>query len=360
LHPERHIDGHVDVVLGPTVSCGGCHGAPPTTDKHPKVAENSCSQCHVETVDAQMLLLPAGKHMNGKVEVALAANANCASCHGAPPVSDKHPKLWVENCEKCHAATLGANMALLSGGTHMNGKVDFAIAPQTCDACHAAPPTEVGPEKKPHPKMTRCGKCHASSIDDAGKILAGGTHTNGKLEMVLPTACDACHGAPGSLGAPPPDHEGKTDPSLPSVGAHAAHILGKNYSKGGVTCTSCHVLPTSVDAPGHMYGLSTIFLDAASTWLGKATFDQPSQTCSGVSCHGAAIGGGTVPVPKWTQATIACDGCHGLPPPPSSGHVATDPTKGTQACALCHKKTVKADGSLDIQGGYHINGLVDP
>ncbi len=358
LHPDKHIDGKVDVVLGPTVSCAGCHGAPPVTDKHPKVDALSCGQCHMDSVDAQNKLLPGGKHMDGKVQVVLAPTVNCTTCHAAPPTTATHPKLWVEDCSKCHAATVDAKMQLIAGGKHLDGAVEVALAPKTCDACHGAPPADVGPEHKPHPKMNRCEKCHTTTVDAAGQILTGGTHLNGKVELQLPTSCEACHGAPGSGGAPAPDHNGNSDPSLPTVGAHAAHLKGKTFSKGGIACTTCHVLPATVDAPGHMYGVSTIVLDKVSTWQGKAAFDQPSQSCSGVACHGA--GGGSVPTPKWTMTTLACDACHGIPPALITGHVPTDPAKGTQACAACHKKTVKPDGSLDLEGGYHVNGWVDP
>jgi predicted CxxxxCH...CXXCH cytochrome family protein len=356
----KHMDGKVQVTLAANASCSGCHGAPPTTEKHPKVDATSCGQCHAETVDAANQLLPGGKHMDGKVQVSLAATVSCTACHASPPVAGKHPTLWVEDCSKCHAATVDAQKHLVVGGKHLDGQVEVALAPATCNACHGAPPTEVGPDHKPHPNMTRCEKCHTATVDASGKILIGGAHLNGKVDTQLPTSCEACHGAPGSGGAPAPDHNGNTDPSLPGVGAHAAHLKGKTFSKGGIACTSCHVLPATVDAPGHMFGASTIVLDKASTWQGNATFDQPTQTCSAVGCHGAAWGGGSVPQPKWTMTTLACDACHGLPPAAFTGHVQTDPALGTKACATCHKKTVKPDGSLDLEGGYHVNGWVDP
>ena len=53
---------------------------------------------------------------------------------------------------------------------------------------------------------------------------------------------------------------------------------------------------------------------------------------------------------------MACGGCHALPPGLSTGHPAV--TGGLPACALCHPETVKPDGTLDLTGGKHLDGVV--
>jgi hypothetical protein len=52
-------------------------------------------------------------------------------------------------------------------------------------------------------------------------------------------------------GAPPRDTHGRTDPTLPSVGAHTAHLAA------GLDCGACHVKPLRPD-DGHIDGLARI------------------------------------------------------------------------------------------------------
>ena len=47
----------------------------------------------------------------------------------------------------------------------------------------------------------------------------------------------------------------------------------------------------------------------------------------------------------------SCTGCHGWPPPP--------PHPQLTSCAGCHGKTVTADGRIDVAGGKHVNGAID-
>jgi predicted CxxxxCH...CXXCH cytochrome family protein len=79
-----------------------------------------------------------------------------------------------------------------------------------------------------------------------------------------------------------------------------------------------------------------------------------------VYCHGATLAGGTLTTPTWTRVDgtqAACGTCHGLPPPPSTGHPAV--TGGVTICAGCHPGTVDASGRIVVSGGLHINGQVD-
>jgi len=351
LDAKLHRNGQVETVLGPSAPCGACHGAPPTANKHPQ--DGACETCHAATAGPGPTIANAANHRNGKVEVKVAATANCVLCHGKPP-EGKHPKQVT--CQLCHAETVGADGKLIADGSHGDGKVQFALATSKCDTCHGAPP-----QTATHPKMQACSKCHAATVDDQGALIAKGGHVNGTVDVALPTACDACHGKNG-IGAPPPDVNGNSDPTLPSVGAHAAHIYGKAFSGGGMACTACHVLPTTVDAPGHLAGAldSVQFPDGQAAWKGSVpTYDKSTQTCSNVYCHGAALEGGDKKAPVWTQPLVACTSCHAAVPSGLVGHPAVDTAAGPATCAKCHAKTIKPDGSLDLQGGYHINGVVN-
>jgi predicted CxxxxCH...CXXCH cytochrome family protein len=58
----------------------------------------------------------------------------------------------------------------------------------------------------------------------------------------------------------------------------------------------------------------------------------PDPTCTGVYCHGATLGGGTLTEPIWTKVDgtqAYCGSCHSNPPPPPN-HPPASP------CADCH------------------------
>ena len=79
----------------------------------------------------------------------------------------------------------------------------------------------------------------------------------------------------------------------------------------------------------------------------------PSPYTSGAS-NFAAVWTGTFTA---GTSTLACGSCHGAPPPASSGHPAV--SSALTGCATCHPKTVKADGTIDVAGGFHVNGTVE-
>ncbi len=363
-----HMDGKVEVALAPSpTSCAGCHLAPPNVTSTGKIHPKSdvCGDCHSTTVDANKKLVSGGTHMDGKVEVVVAtAPSSCTGCHAAPPkttaAGKPHPQS--DKCSDCHAASIDADKHVVSGGTHMDGKVEVAIGPGTCTLCHEAPPKKTA-GGLPHPQtVSDCSKCHATAIDANKTPILGGTHYNGKVDTKYPDNCYTCHGTEASKGAPAPDTTGKSDPSLPMVGAHAAHLNGKQFSAGGITCETCHKLPATVDAPGHFQGENTVFFPSglATYFASKANYDQKSQTCSQVYCHGATQDGAAKPAVTWTGVdSVACGDCHGLPPSILAGHPFVG-GNGTKSCAACHTKTMNADGTLNVKGGYHVNGWVDP
>lgn len=135
--------------------------------------------------------------------------------------------------------------------------------------------------------LATCQRCHGQ--DFAGKATAPSClacHKKG------PTACDTCHGYP------------------PTTGAHTPHLAR------GYTCSDCHVVPATWDAPGHLTGTTP--------------------TCTNGYCHGSAR-------PNWTggPSQAACGTCHGNPP---ASHVQTQ-------CASCHPTTTHVDGKVDIGNG---------
>jgi len=59
-----------------------------------------------------------------------------------------------------------------------------------------------------------------------------------------------------------------------------------------------------------------------------------------------------------TQA--ACGACHGTPPPSPHPNVTLPqpPSPVGTSCHLCHPGTVKPDGTIDVAGGRHIDGIL--
>jgi predicted CxxxxCH...CXXCH cytochrome family protein len=155
-------------------------------------------------------------------------------------------------------------------------------------------------------------------------------------------ACTDCHGDAARAGsallkAAPPRSTRASD-----GGAHLAHLTRN------VACGACHVVPTS---PAHSDGVVEVRFSGAAVANG-ATPSYAYGTCSGVYCHGATLGaGGKEPITSWSGGPLACDACHGAPPP---SHAAT-----STACHDCHPGTVKVDGSIDVAGGLHADGLVE-
>src|SRR5512133_4351748 len=108
----------------------------------------------------------------------------------------------------------------------------------------------------------------------------------------------ACHGA-DTNNAPPKSISGIMQTTAVGVGAHQAHLVASPSWHAVVECADCHVVPATVDAPGHIDGdnkAEVIFSmkagGTASSWNGT--------TCS-AHCHGQTAWGGAHPNPTWTQ-----------------------------------------------------------
>jgi predicted CxxxxCH...CXXCH cytochrome family protein len=96
---------------------------------------------------------------------------------------------------------------------------------------------------------------------------------------------------------------------------------------------------------------------------GNPTFITPgaAATCANY-CHGATLPGGAHNAVTWTETSLACNSCHFIANPPAP-HPGVDtlgaPITSSTQCRSCHPDTVKADGTIDLAGGKHVNGLLD-
>ncbi len=117
------------------------------------------------------------------------------------------------------------------------------------------------------------------------------------------TTCTSCHDQP------------------PPTGAHLEHVLGAGLG-APVGCTECHVVPSTIFAPGHIDDsvVTVTFGTLASKGGLTPSYNASSQTCSNVYCHGNfPFSKPTLPPPNPTwkggSAVVACGTCHALPPP---------------------------------------------
>ena len=181
------------------------------------------------------------------------------------------------------------------------------------------------------------------------------------------TTCTDCHGGvDNGTGAPPKDTLGRTDPSLPSVGAHTAHVQVGSLAPA-FDCTACHPKPAEVNAPDHLDGIVQITFNPLATANGtlSPSYDRKGYGCATVYCHGAFSGGNADNVPVWTAGAsqAACGTCHGDPSavpsalPGAHARLASGSTNAT--CNVCHAETVRADGTVDVAGGMHVDGAVE-
>ncbi len=164
-------------------------------------------------------------------------------------------------------------------------------------------------------------------------------------------SCISCHGSEDNP-APPKAINGSV--SELAVGAHQAHLLGGQF-RGAIVCAECHRVPESVVQEGHVDPLpaEVIFGILASNQGTLPAWNRESGTCSDVYCHGAVLAGGVNTTPLWTDQDLGdqpCSACHGSPPPA--------PHPGLTSCSRCHPDTVISDTNIDIQGGKHIDGVV--
>jgi hypothetical protein len=306
----------------------------------------------------------------------------CGSCHALPPApATGHPEVQLPPgdpltaCAGCHPDTVNADGTLnVGGGKHIDGAIqatgghgDF-----TAPAVHGPRFFEFASGA---PGALACTGCHGATYDGGTGPSCNFCHetTNGWTSWR--TNCSFCHGARDGTTkagydvalhptwAAPPDAVSQrlTGVAAPDRnGAHQAHLTGA--TAGGLSfasafkCETCHAVPADPSHIGGAAARATVALAGAgqaSLPPSLGTYDQGTGSCA-TYCHGA---GGS---PAWSSAGLTCNGCHGLPPAPATGHpdVLLPPVDPLTACAGCHPDTVNGDGTLNVGGGKHVDGVV--
>jgi predicted CxxxxCH...CXXCH cytochrome family protein len=395
LHSRRPLLLAV-VALGAAAACDASR--PELATSAPLPLE-TCTRCHGDSANGnaappRSLMgktatteLGVGAHQSHLHDSAIRQALSCSDCHVVPGRVDEPGHIGAgpakltfgELAQKrnaqptftsstatcssvyCHGATLGA------GGTNHEPqwtKVDGTQA--ACGTCHDLPPNNGR-----HPKLasapgdtTACSACHVETVKPDGTIdVAGGKHIDGRIE-VKGAGCTACHGDPDRAdlagadvrfkAAPPRDTTGATDTTSLGVGAHQAHVAGGPLH-APLACANCHVVPPDTD--NHPVGASDaekLTFGAVAVSGGAAPQWSPATaSCSATYCHGSTLNaGGTNHTPTWTkvgQGEAACGSCHGIPPPPETGHLQST------NCGSCHPGYTSTSVNLAL----HVNGVLD-
>ena len=192
-----------------------------------------------------------------------------------------HPKTWMEtksadfhgqivvtrgqqSCQECHGEDFTGGESGVS-----------------CYSCHSVYPhraswVELGDSdfhgayiQSKNYDMRSCRLCH-------GKDYSGGPARSSCLDCHTrpggPEVCNTCHGNEKN-NAPPRDLAGHLDYTYLGVGAHQAML------NAGVTCATCHEVPDSVYAAGHIDSTPYAEVKANLGW------NHAEATCSN-ACHG--------------------------------------------------------------------------
>ncbi len=336
--PQLHVDG---VVQLSAAACDTCHGHD-ATGAPPRSLDGGTERTQVG-VGAHAL------HLSGGAKTKAVA---CAACHEVPAmvVTPKHPNggraelltavAWSTTSARC------TNSCHAIASPQWTDSVDGGL---TCSGCHGTPPPA------PHPQAANCALCHPNATGPLGRdIVDRELHVNGVVEVMLPTSCSTCHGSADNP-APPRDTAGQTSTTLPSVGAHQAHVVGRGLARQ-VLCNECHVVPSMVLTASHPNGVSEVnFSGVATSNLAQPRY--AGGTCGNTACHDISnftgtSGGGTATSPRWTLvdgSQSTCTSCHGMPPP--LPHVQR------ADCQACHVNATAA--RTFVRPELHVNGHVD-
>jgi len=290
-----------------------------------------CADCHVVPSDVSS---PGHMDGDGKAEVTFGQVAGKASTLDAAAMTCT---TW------CHgnAAMGGRNFAPLWT------KVDGSQA--SCGSCHGAPPPA------PHPADPNCAACHPTMNPGSMTFLDPSRHIDGVVDVVGGAGgqgCSACHGSTLN-SAPPTDLSGDTARTARGVGAHQVHLAASNWRRA-MPCSSCHVVPTQTDSPGHRDGdnAAEVKFDALNP---QGSYSSATATCSTNYCHGT--GRGSTGTATWTAVgALTCTSCHQVDGTGMSGdhrkHIRGEGIR----CNECHADVVDANQHI-VNANLHVNGV---
>ena len=329
--------------------------------------------CHGATLTGGSLTAPVWNKVDG-------SQAACGTCHGLPPAG-AHPQVGssLSGCATCHAETVTPDGAInVAGGKHVDGVL------QASGHGNFTSPAIHGPAFLDaiavNPAAPSCTSCHGLGYDGTGGAPScNACHVAAGWATPWQSNCSFCHGTRSAStqsgyavnqhpawAAPPDDVNGRLGgTNSPSrTGAHQAHLTGVMAGGSSIAspfaCETCHALPSDlshVDGSAARAVVALTGAGQASLPAGLGSFDPASGTCT-TYCHGSTLHGGTVASPEWSRTDgtqAACGSCHGVPPA-GGGHPFV--SQALTGCYLCHPDTMNANGTLNVAGGRHVDGVI--
>lgn len=408
---------------GSALQCDGCHGdgnndgagQKVSTDSHIKHVYGSytfaCYECHNNTVDAASAIKAGGFHVNAAKDIAFgnlssggdayetAGAGKCSNiyCHsngqGGAPLTAPTWAATLTGCVNCHddkdagaGTTLSAahSVHTLSSGNNY-GCADCHLGTVNNDTTIPAGKiaNHVNAVKNVYVNPTRGG----DGTDYSGGSCAttnchGGASPTWSTDLSAVNQCTKCHGdqadatankaAPGLNGVGK-DTDGNNLAADAQVGAHNAHLKSASNYTNDVACSSCHAVPGSVNAAGHIDTArpAELTFDNFANNFGNTTSSYTGGTCSNTYCHGGAMpngsDNGSDPTPTWNDTAYLsgspstagdCGKCHGAPP--SGAGYSPNSHSGSETignCSGCHQH-LNNDGTFN-NASLHMNGVVE-
>ncbi|MEO7729859.1 MAG: CxxxxCH/CxxCH domain-containing protein [Kofleriaceae bacterium] len=350
-----------------TIACGECHVVPATVGAvghldTPLPAEltftgigaggtwngASCSTyCHGATLKTSAGT-PAGGAQTAPLWTKVdGSQAQCTSCHGAPP-PPPHPANSA--CDSCHMDA-GPGQTIKTPALHIDGTVHVTAGRNHPPGYNAREQHGYDFDKTGSSTCATAG-CHGVALTGGS---TGGPSCNSCHTANWQSDCKFCHGTSAD-GAPPQGVLGQTAATDPHVGAHAKHV-GATATHAAWSCSFCHTQPSGALTPGHIDGTGGVVQAEVrfSSLNPSSVFSTTSNTCTSSYCHGSGAGAKTSPAWTSTQALGCVDGCHGGDP--NRTGMSSNHRRGDHRvpCATCHKSVV--NGNNIINPALHVNGV---
>lgn len=366
---------HMDAAATP-VSCGTCHpGSSGYTSSHRDGAIKLAPNIHNSPLTA--------RYRNSSSAFPQTATPDPGSCTNVSCHFERETKSWgstplsvPDGCRECHGAPpAGGNGG--AGGSHARHG-NYYGGTGRCSQCHADHLAEAKPfahatsaGRRPlivelHDPQGTPGGSYSGPLDDylpvsqtnlfgscsdlychsnGTSVATGSIPGNTTPRWGTPTpGCDSCHGYPPAYAN-----------GSPKANSHGRHAAGCNFCHSSVTSDG-----STITAPNGPYGIENHVDKAYTVVAGSGAsftylYAASGGSCSAISCHGN--GNAT-----W-GTTVACGGCHALPPP-TGAHLAhtdgggalygSDDNGSTTTayrfnCGNCHP----------MDGSGHGNGVVD-
>ncbi len=392
---------------GATLACNGCHGNTGAARTPVAGADVNLEASPPEGLGNETLTTTraVGAHIAHANQIRLRQNAlACAECHNGWTHNRTKQVAWGTvatnggtKTPTWDGATCSNTYCHAPGGTEMGGS-DRAptwtagVGEVACGTCHGVP-AAVDAGAGDHPQNTNCVACHGAGYVTSGiTVEAKDTHVN--QSTVAGTdkpnnGCTACHGvlagvaaaavpntsmtaAPGYNGTGV-DTNGSALVSVPSVGAHDAHVrpAGSKNSVAALDCSNCHGTKPTDGTTTHAdaavgIGWGALATNGSTMVPNPAAFGaafEASPNCSTVYCHSNATPlGGTLLAPafSWTSAAdMTCGSCHAVSAFGGTNLSAKHSkhlTGYTYTCDECHAPTMTDDSSISIATvGNHVN-----